>query len=417
MRRAALLFLAVLLPLMPWRAVAQTRIALVIGVGEYTSPDIPTLPHAVKDARAVSAKLGELGFASVLLENPSRRELRAGLSQFFKRRQQSGADVMLVFFAGHGVRFGNEGYLLARDSVLAPGADLDERQEVPVARLLAVVREAKLAIIMIDACRSTPSFAARLAWRSHNTVAAGIPLPGEIGTDAVISYSAEPGTSASDGRDTDANSPFASALLDYLDRPQLELGPMLQGVRRFVESATLGAQSPVFEDRRRPGLAFYFRPASIPETAAPSVPLAMRGASAKEALALLAGKTGTTRGDALARIVGADGLLPPVSVDEAVDLLGDIPTDGGRRRQALKLLLPALEIPISPDGAERLLAGLEGASRLAALTAVMGCLARPLPDSLARQLVEGIERDDMPRLLRQLTASEGSSQTCGEVHR
>ncbi len=399
---------------------AQTRIALVVGVAAYDNPDIAPLPNALNDARAIHTKLGELGFDSVLVENPTRRELRAALSQLFSRRQRSAADVVLVFFAGHGVQYQHEGLLLARDSALAPGEDLEARQEVPVSRLLDVVREAKLAVLLLDACRNSPSFAARLAWRSDNSVSTGIPLLGDIRTDAVVSYSAEPGASALDGIGTGRNSPYATALLDYMGRPGLELAAMLQGVLRFVESATENKQKPVFEDRRRPGHPFYFlsdvsTPAAIHPTANVAVPPA-GGLTGKEALALMTGKAGSKRGDVLGELVRTQGLSAPLSVDEAVELLGDIPAEGGRRRHALGLLLPLLETPISPGSAQELLSGLGMTGRLAALTDMVGCLARPLPDPAARNLLEGLDRQDMPWLLRELTSSGGQTRSCGGGH-
>jgi caspase domain-containing protein len=408
----------VLLLMMAARAGAETRIALVIGVGVYDSPDIQGLPNAVNDARAVHAKLGELGFGSVLLENPTRRELRAALGDLFSRRKRLGADTVLVFFAGHGVQFRNEGYLLARDSVLAPANELETRQEISVSHLLDAVGEAKLAILLLDACRNSPAFAARLAWLSNHSVAAGLPLAADITTDAVVSYSAEPGASAIDGLGTDRNSPYSQALLDYMGRPDLELSQVLQGVRRFVESATQSQQSPVFEDRRRPDHAFYFRQVSAPTNehlAASRPPPSEPGRlSGKEAAALLAGKMGPARAEALAGLLTTPGVSPPLSVPEALTLLGDIPVDGGRRRSSLGALLPLLDLPISPQSAENLLSGLGETSRLAALTDMIGCLVRPVPERAARQLVEGIPRQDMPRLLRELTASGGSARCGGD---
>lgn len=408
--------LCAVLMLLAAQAEAETRIALVVGVGAYDSADVQTLPNAANDARAVHAKLGELGFSSVLLENPTRRELRVALSEVFDRRKRVAAETVLVFFAGHGVQFQNEGFLLARDSALAPAEDLESRQEVSVSHLLDAVGEAKLAILLLDACRNSPAFAARLAWLSHNSVAAGLPLAANITTDAVISYSAEPGASAMDGLGTDRDSPYSQALLDYMGRPGLELAQVLQGVRRFVESATGGQQSPVFEDRRRPGHAFSFRQASAPTTEVPPAsrsPESEAGRlSEREALALLTGKTGPARADALAALLGRPGLSPPLSTSDVLALLGDAPVDGGRRRRLLSSLLPLLEVPISPRAAADLLSELDETGRLAALTDLVGCLARPVPERAARDLVEGVRRQDMPWLLRRLT-DPGGSVRCG----
>ena len=416
MRRLALLLIA-MLTVLGRGAAADTRVALVIGVSMYDNPDIPALGNTVADAESIHEKLSSLGFQSIFVTNPSKRALNLALNDLFRRRRAEAADVVLVFFAGHGVQFGNQGFLLARDSVIRSGAEMEAAEEVPVARLMRAVSEAKLAILLLDACRTTPSFAIRLTRLSRDTVTAGLPQAAQV-RNAVISYAAEPGAGALDGLPGTGHSPYTEALLDYMGRDGIELGPMLQGVRRYVEAASAQRQKPEFADRRQPDSQFYFqaaaRPAVHSSPAPDRLPTPAAGKlSAGEAIALLTGTSGAERGASLQRLLHNPGLLPPVSLDSAVTLLGDVPVDGGQRRRLLSALLPLLDVPISPGAAEMLLAGLGETGRYAALLDMVGCFARPVPEEAARRLIEGIDRTNMPSLLRQLTSGGVLARSCG----
>jgi hypothetical protein len=415
-RRLALLLVAVL-AVLGQQAAAETRLALVIGVSTYDDPNIPSLGNTVADAAAIHDKLHGLGFQSTLVANPTKRALSLALNDLFRRRRTEAADIVLVFFAGHGLQFGNQGFLLARDSVIRSGAEMEAAEEVPVARLLRGVSEAKLAILFLDACRTTPGFAARLTRLSRDTVTTGLPQATQV-RNAVISYAAEPGASALDDLPGTGHSPYTEALLDYMGRDGIGLGPMLQGVRRYVEAASAQRQKPEFADRRQPDSQFYFQATAEPAVRSDPVPDRVPTTTAgklspEEAMALLTGTSEAERGASLGRLLRDPGLLGPVSVDSAVALLGDIPIDGGQRRRLVSALLPLLDVPISPAAGEKLLAGLGETGRYAALLDMVGCFARPVPEEAARRLIEGIERANMPLLVRQLTSGGERAKNCG----
>ena len=415
MNRLAVLFLGGTL-IFGQHAAAETRLALVIGISTYDDPNIPSLGNTVADAAAIDDKLRSLGFQSTLVANPTKRALSLALNDLFRRRRAERADTVLVFFAGHGVQFGSQGFLLARDSVIRSGPEMDSAEEVPVARLLRAVSEAKLAILLLDACRTTPGFVERLTRLSRDTVTAGLPQAAQV-RNAVISYAAEPGASALDDLPGTGHSPYTEALLDYMNRRGVELGALLQGVRRYVEAASAQRQRPEFADRRQPDNEFYFQAmAGPPMQSASALDRSFEATtsklSANEAITLLTNTSGLGRGASLQRLLRNPGLLPPVSAESAVALLGDVPVDGGLRRRLLSELLLSLDVPISPVAAEELLAGFGETSRYAALLDMAGCLARPLPELTARRLIEGVDRANMPSLLRRLT-SDGDRSRCG----
>jgi uncharacterized caspase-like protein len=118
-----LLALAALLLALP-TATAQpapgTRVALVVGVSDYQY--VPRLPNPANDAREVARRLERFGFQVERLSGPrvSKGEFDDALLRLRQRAAQ--ADVVVVYFAGHGIELGGQNYLLPSDARL-----LDER--------------------------------------------------------------------------------------------------------------------------------------------------------------------------------------------------------------------------------------------------------------------------------------------------
>ena len=79
---------------------AENRVALVIGIGDYAG--VRKLANPVNDASAVERALEKLGFKVTIETNRTRRRLMSALEDFAE--DQKGADVALVFFAGHAVQ-------------------------------------------------------------------------------------------------------------------------------------------------------------------------------------------------------------------------------------------------------------------------------------------------------------------------
>src|SRR5262249_30201731 len=100
------------------------RVALVIGNGAYkTRP----LDNPVNDATALAQTLkDQLKFDSVRLRtNLTRAKMVEELQEF--QTEAMGADVALVFYAGHGSELpGRENYLIPIDARLAREADLED---------------------------------------------------------------------------------------------------------------------------------------------------------------------------------------------------------------------------------------------------------------------------------------------------
>lgn len=85
--------------LAPSVASAAGRVALVVGNGAYA--EIGTLPNAGNDAADVSAALERLGFDVTTVRDADLAGMNEALRLF--ARDTAGADVALVFYAGHGL--------------------------------------------------------------------------------------------------------------------------------------------------------------------------------------------------------------------------------------------------------------------------------------------------------------------------
>ena len=231
------------------------RIALVIGNSAYRTAN--PLKNPTNDAHAVANEFRRLGFAEVIEKHDlTLNELSSELKSFGDKALE--ADWAVVYYAGHGIEVAGVNYVIPVDAELTSAIDVEE-EAIPLNRVLSKVESAhKLRLVILDACRDNP-FAQRLASAGGGTRSVGRGLgrvepPGGI----VVFYSARDGHVARDG--TDANSPFAQALVQHLDEPGLEVGLLFRKVHDSVWNATHEQQEP-FTYGALPAEAFYFKTA------------------------------------------------------------------------------------------------------------------------------------------------------------
>ena len=126
--------------------------ALVIGNGDYQH--LPKLANPDHDARDIGELLNESGFDTVMTSDRDARRLSRDLASFVDDAE--GADVALLYYAGHGIEAGEENFLVPVDADLS-ALDAAGDRLVPLSafieRLKATV---PLAIVMLDACRDNP---------------------------------------------------------------------------------------------------------------------------------------------------------------------------------------------------------------------------------------------------------------------
>ena len=223
----------------PAVALADGRVALVVGNSTYDH--IGRLPNPENDAVDMAAALARLGFEVTTELDADRVALTEALRAFARR--SAGADVSLVFYAGHGIEMDGTNYVVPVDARLE--RDVDVRFEtVTLDDLLVSTAGASLRLVVLDACRNNP-----LARSMQRTAAARTVSGGSfgdlnedlLGDETLVAYAAAAGTTAADGRGR--NSPYSAALLAHLEQP-LELSALFRRVRAQVLEATDGEQRP-----------------------------------------------------------------------------------------------------------------------------------------------------------------------------
>jgi len=203
---------------------ATNRVALVIGNGAYQK--VPSLPNPPRDAGDVAASLGRLGFTVTSVMNASGADLRKALIAF--GRAAVGADMAVVYYAGHGIEVGGENWLIPIDAELQRDADT-ESEAVSLKAVTAQVSQAReLGLVILDACRKNPFDARMLRALSTRAVDRGLARI-EPADNVLIAYAAKDGTTASDG--DGRNSPFTAALLHNIETPGLEINFLFRKVR------------------------------------------------------------------------------------------------------------------------------------------------------------------------------------------
>jgi formylglycine-generating enzyme required for sulfatase activity len=216
---------------------AQSRVALVIGNSAYAN--VPALPNPANDARAVAASFKRLGFEVTTLTDANFDVMRRGLINFGRRSR--GAEMAVVYFAGHGMEVGGENWLIPTDAELAADTDTEDEAVSLHSVMLQVAGATKLGMVILDACRNNP-FAAKMQRSSRvRAVERGLSRV-EPADNVLVAYAARDGTTASDG--DGRNSPFTAALLKNIERPGLEIRFLFAAVRDEVMTATRRQQQP-----------------------------------------------------------------------------------------------------------------------------------------------------------------------------
>jgi len=220
-------------------ALAEKRVALIIGNSAYQK--VPRLTNPTSDAAALAAMFEAAQFDSVESKfDLTATELRKTLREFAGRTRD--ADIAVVYYAGHGIELDGNNFLVPVDAALQTDGDvLDET--VSLERVLFAVEPAKrLRLVILDACRDNPFVKTMKRTVASRGVGRGLAKVEPITPNTLIAFAAKAGSTASDG---DAwNSPFATALVEYLPKPGLDIRRALGFVRDDVLKTTRNKQEP-----------------------------------------------------------------------------------------------------------------------------------------------------------------------------
>jgi len=222
-------------------AKAERRVAFVVGNGAYKN--VAQLPNPQIDAKSMAGVLRNVGFDVVEGTNLTRDQMTERLLEFGKKAQ--GADVAVFFYAGHGIAVDGTNYLLPVDADIKSEMDVKLGSAINVdVTLDQTMRDAKVKLVFLDACRDNP-FAAKIrssaTSRSVNVQTGLAEMKSGEGT--LIAFATGPGQTALDGKEG-TNSPFTRALMDNITKPGVEIQQAMTEVRAQVNEETNKGQLP-----------------------------------------------------------------------------------------------------------------------------------------------------------------------------
>lgn len=241
----------------------SARLALVVGNDQYAN--VKELKNARNDARLMAQTLQAAGFELVggLRENLAGKPLWRAIDQL-KQRIVKG-DEVVFYFAGHGVQIGGNPVLLPTD-IEADNEDQIERDGVRLYELQDKFKDARFALLVIDACRDNPFPPKPGRTRSLGDTR-GLAPPTEAVDGMAILMAASRGQRALDSVPgvTTANGLFTYELVQALKNPGLDVVSALREVRDRVEDKAKGArhtQRPALVDETR-GKFYLFAAAPV----------------------------------------------------------------------------------------------------------------------------------------------------------
>jgi hypothetical protein len=226
-------------PPSPAPAARGTRMALIIGNGGYAH--VKALPNPPNDARAVAKCLRDIGFTVSEGVDLDRAAMQKMTRDFL--REAARAQIVVVYYAGHGVQVDGRNYLI-------PGARMTDAMIDMDTIMAGLDDQVRTNISIFDACRNNPMAQQVASAGTSRAIeaASGLAAPTSLGAGAtlgagtLIAFATAPGQVALDGEG--ANSPFSAALSRHLGTPGLEVQQMLTRVRAEVVSTTKNKQVP-----------------------------------------------------------------------------------------------------------------------------------------------------------------------------
>lgn len=213
--------------------IAQNKVALVIGNSVY-SGNGESLKNPVNDADLMASTLQNVGFSVIKRTNCNKQNMEQAFQQFAS--QISNADVVLFFYAGHGIQVNGANYLIPVDAALANETDVRWQ----TIRLNDLVDELerypnKVNIVILDACRNNPY----RSWsRSSGNRGFKAPSPS---SGTIIAFATSEDATAADGNGT--NGLFTQELVKQILIPQ-SIESVFKRTRVQVQKLSEGRQIP-----------------------------------------------------------------------------------------------------------------------------------------------------------------------------
>ena len=181
---------AALTLLLATEALADKRVALVIGISKYQN--VPQLPNPDGDAAAIADVFKKANFDKVDLRTDlSGVDMRRAVREF--AGAAADADLAVVYYAGHGIEVDGTNYLIPADAKLLSDFDVED-ETVSLDRILQALNPAKrLRLVILDACRDNPFSKTMKRSIGTRSVGRGLAKIEPASTDTLIAFAARAG--------------------------------------------------------------------------------------------------------------------------------------------------------------------------------------------------------------------------------
>jgi hypothetical protein len=244
-------------------ALAEKRVALVIGNSSYKH--VAKLTNPANDAAAVANLLRSAGFDVIeRKQDLNISSMKRAIRDFSEKTQD--ADIAVVYYAGHGIEVDGTNYMIPIDAELARDVDVED-ETVSLDRIVKVLEPVKrLRLVILDACRDNPFSKSMKRTIGTRSIGRGLAKVEVQSSDTLIAFAAKAGFTASDG--DGQNSPFATALVNNLGIPGLDLRLAFGRVRDDVLKATGNRQEPFVYGSLGGSTVSLVPPKAVPEPVA-----------------------------------------------------------------------------------------------------------------------------------------------------
>ncbi|MDR3599551.1 MAG: caspase family protein [Desulfosporosinus sp.] len=213
----------------------QRGLALVVSNNRYQHCN--PLPSCEKDGADIEKSLRSLGFDVISAQDFMRQDLFNVIGQFLDASDSY--STILLFYSGHGVQIDGENYIVPIDcNPIDNKTIMINTGLVPIHVITEYmnVNPQKTNIVILDACRTSPTF-------TKDIMQGGL---AEIksGQGTFVSFATAPNRVAIGSSLSSENSVFTGCLLKHIEKPNVKIEDLFKLVRNDVIVQSGGTQNP-----------------------------------------------------------------------------------------------------------------------------------------------------------------------------
>ncbi|MGR5280360.1 caspase family protein [Photobacterium damselae] len=210
------------------------RKALVIGNANYK---VKPLDNPSNDASAIADILSDKGFSVCKKNDLKIEEFFSAIHDFCDKSKN--ADVVLLYFAGHGVEHEGENYLIPCDFDHENSLSYDAPKLDDIYNLLSKANSSSKKIFILDACRNDGdedllNLLTRSGGIGQGSIRVGQAKPSTMGDNTFIAFATAPGMKASDKGRGGENGLYTECLIEAISMYGMSIEELFRLVREKV---------------------------------------------------------------------------------------------------------------------------------------------------------------------------------------